>query len=84
MKDNSIEMPERFTIQIRPKTIHDNVPPNLIHADFEVYTFTKVKLEIDREQPRGKSKNNLLTEIQLEIRSKEGKSIQIHTTYSKS
>jgi hypothetical protein len=84
MKNDGIEMPEKFTIQIRPKTIHNNVPPNLIRADFKVYTFTKIELEIDRGQPREKSKNDLLAEIRLEIRSEEGKSIQMHTTYSKS
>jgi hypothetical protein len=72
-KDGGNEMPEKFTIQIQSKTTHDNVPPNLIRADFEVHAFAEIELEMDHGQGEGRSKNDLLAEIRLEIRSEEGK-----------
>lgn len=76
-KDGGKEMPERFT---ESKATHDNVPPNLIRADFKVHAFAEIELEMDRGQCEGRSKNELLAEIRLEIRSEEGKSSQVVKT----
>jgi hypothetical protein len=49
MTENGLEanLPETLTIPKSPRAIHDNVPPNVLHAEFEVNTLAKVGREMN-------------------------------------